>query len=335
MSVINNLLPGSRRGPAGRLRRTAPLAVALLAGGALLAACSSATGGTAGSAQAPASGVTTSAGGTSAAPGTLPLQGADGMHLPIEQYFVTASQLYELNAADQLLVSRCMASYGFQFTYPAQPPVTGVDTDPANMARRYGVSDPQIVAQYGYHIAPAPVPPSINMVTSISEAEYDVFWGHTKASNTSTVTTTAGGTAIPAGGCTGKARQEMTPAGIIPENGPIAEQIDDQSFATSQTDPQVVAATSKWSACMARSGYTVATPLDAMAKFTGPLPASAAEITEAKTDLACKTQTKLISIWVGVETKIQDQLIAKNQLALTQSLHDQALSLARAASIAG
>lgn len=316
---------GARHIGASALSSVATVGVLMLCASGLLAGCSATPGSPA--ALTPASGSWVS-------PDSLPRESADGLHLPIEQYLMTGSETEDLNGADQMLVSRCMATFGFQFAYPPQPALSAQDPDPANMARRYGVADPSIVDAYGYHIAPMAAPTSENMIEDLSDAEYEVFWGHAKDSDTDQVSTTTSGHKIPDGGCTGEAGRQLNP-GALNAQQPLAEQIDDESLAQSQTDPTVVKALTAWSQCMAKSGYTVTTPLAVMGQFTGPLPASGAEITEAKTDLACKTQTNLISTWVGVETTIQNQMIDQNQTLLSQGLQNTAALLKAAAAIAG
>jgi len=276
------------------------------------------------------------------------LESADGLHLPIEQYLATESETNEIQAAQQLLTVRCMATFGFAFSYPSQPPVTGQDPDAANMSRRYGISDPQVVAVYGYQPPPRPTPPVDDLQSGISEAEYDVLFGRTEASSgdsamgsgSGVVTTTPGGARIPAGGCGGQADREMVP-GAAPKNAPlnpglpIAEVINTESLTKSEADPTVMAVIKAWSVCMAKSGYTESSPETAGVQYPPSLPASAAQIAEAKTDLACKAQTNLISIWVGAETRIQNTLIAQNQAALDQGLQGLTTNVARAAAVLG
>jgi hypothetical protein len=281
--------------------------------GLTVSGCTSADGHTASSASQPP---VLAASGESSAP---PLETADGLSLPIEQYLVRTSASHVINLADLMLVRNCMAKYGFSYAVPTTTSVMQTDTDGANMSRRYGITDASVAAQWGYEEPPTQNSSAddVNQVTSLSDAEYIMLWGHSKASNTATVSTLANGTAVPAGGCMGVARSQLSKHDNLASSDP-AEQIDDESFANSQSDPRVADVFSAWSRCMAASGYNLKTPLDAMATYAGAASPSHAEISQALTDISCKNKTKLIQTWVGVETSIQDQLIAQNQTALTQ-----------------
>lgn len=221
MSLVTVPVAGSRRNPGTARHCAALLAVVLLAAGTLLTSCSAPVASSAGAAAS--SSVTRTA--TSTPPGTLPLESADGLHLPIEQYLATGSETNEIQAAQQLLTIRCMSTFGFTFSYPPQTPVTGQDPDAANMSRRYGITDARAVAEYGYQPPPRPTPPVDDLVSSISEAEYDVLFGRTEAASgdsstnsaSGIVTTTPGGARIPAGGCTEQAGRELVP-GVAPTN---------------------------------------------------------------------------------------------------------------------
>jgi hypothetical protein len=275
--------------------------------------------------------------GPAAAAGGIAPDTADGLQLPVHAYLMTESQMSELDAAQSILVTKCMKGFGFDYVPPTATSYSGTDFDATNMSRRYGISDAAVAARYGYHLPPSPAEPTAgtNDVTSLSDAEYEVLWGHTKVSNEDLVDRTAGGTAIPEHGCVGESEQEISAGVTADTQAQLPGQINTDSFSQSQQSPQVGAAIGAWSRCMAASGYEVATPLDAMAGFTGPLPASAAELDEAETDLACKSTTRLIQIWVSVETRIQNRLINQNQSALASILRaDQAL-LENAAQILG
>lgn len=118
-----------------------------------------------------------------------------------------------------------------------------------------------------------------------------------------------------------------------PQQAHLPGQINSDSFTRSQSDPRVVGVIAAWSKCMESSGYTVASPLAVMAPFTGPLPASTAEITEAKADLACKDRTQLIQTWDTVETQFENQMIAQNKQSLTTVAQDLQAGLQVAAQV--
>lgn len=249
------------------------------------------------------------------------VQSAAGLSLPLEQYLVKTSESHVINFAHAVLTKKCMARFGFAYAIPSATSTLEQDSDSANMSRRYGLSDAQAAATLGYEVPPAPAAQqtTVNEVLSFSDAEYEVLWGHTKAANTAAVSALPDGTTIPKGGCVGEAARAFVGHGSL-DGSTLAQQLDTQSFFQSQNDPQVVAVIGAWSRCMAGKGYSFKTPFDAMAAFAGSSAPSSAEIQQALTDISCKKQTSLLTKWDSVESKIQDALIAKNQLALTNGL---------------
>jgi hypothetical protein len=259
---------------------------------------------------------------------------ADGLGLPVQRYLITASAAVEFQDAQDVLITQCMSGFGFTYIPQRPAPVTGIDSDAANMSRRYGVSSLATIDAYGYHAPPAPVQARpVDELTSLTVAEYEVLWGHDEESDSDIVTRTSGGVSIPSGGCMGESAQAFERLTPIPKQAQLPGQINSDSFTQSQSDPRVVAVIAAWSKCMAGSGYTVTSPLDVMAPFTGPLPASAAEITEAKADLACKDRTHLIETWDTVETQFENQMIARNEQSLTTVAQDLQAGLKVAAQV--
>jgi hypothetical protein len=175
----------------------------------------------------------------------------------------------------------------------------------------------------------------VNQVTSLSDAEYDVLWGHSKQSNSAIVSTTTNGTAIPKGGCTGQAGRDFSGGEALDMQQQLVTRLDDQGFHDSESDPQVSAVERAWSQCMKRGGYSFATPFDAMASCASASAPSAAEISQAKADVACKQQTKLIAAWVAVETRIENQLIASNRQTLALGLQSKQQLLKKAVTVLG
>ena len=321
-----------RRRAALRSRARGMLAVPIIAAVLISAGCSAARVAASG-----ADHTTVSSPRAAGTAGGIAPDTADGLRLPVHAYLMTDSQMSELDAAQSVLITKCMKGFGFDYVRPAAISYSGTDLDPTNMARRYGISDAAVAARYGYHLPPSTPEPTTgtNDVTSLSDAEYEVLWGHSKVSNEDLVGRTAGGTAIPEHGCVGESEQEIAAGVTADTQAQLPGQINTDSFSQSQQSPQVEAAIAAWSRCMAASGYQVATPLGAMARFTGPLPASGAELDEAKTDLACKGTTHLIQTWVSVETRIQNRLISQNQSALASTLRADRALLEHAAQILG
>jgi hypothetical protein len=127
------------------------------------------------------------------------------------------------------------------------------------------------------------------------------------------------GHAVPAGGCIGQARARLTAHGGEINADQVAEQINDESLALSEREPQVVTAIKQWSQCMAQHGYTYSMPYDAGndRQWNTPQP-TATEIRTAETDVSCKVQSNLVGIWYAVDSALQTRLIAANQQHLAQ-----------------
>ena len=289
--------------------------VALASGLALgLGACSSA-----GSTPAPVATASTSVAASSApaVKGAVQAIGdpglTQGMVLPLEAYMETFPEQSAIARAQVKLVEGCMAKFGFAYTPPS--PGAALSNDDANMNRRYGISDPDEAAQYGYHLPNYTAPPVSS--SPVSSAEALVLTGHAgNAANPASAASTYQGVPIPRNGCIGSSTAKL--GAVL--NTALTDQLDSTSLSQSQADPVVQTALHAWSACMKSKGYTVDTPFDAPAlapSSTGPSPTSQ-EIGVAVADVACKQQTNLVKIWFTTESAVQNQQVEQNQLALNQ-----------------
>jgi hypothetical protein len=158
-------------------------------------------------------------------------------------------------------------------------------------------------------------PPQPGSEPSLSAAEQLVLTG-TGVAGTAGGASSYSGKTIPQGGCAGEADRRI---GTLPSSL-LADQLDAQSLTASQSDSTVVAAIHQWSTCMKQHGFTVASPYDASALSgqLGSYPGSDLDKTVAVADVGCKQSTKLVTTWFDVETRLQNQYIAANQLALQQ-----------------
>ncbi|MDR1212648.1 MAG: hypothetical protein LBK54_00865 [Propionibacteriaceae bacterium] len=88
----------------------------------------------------------------------------------------------------------------------------------------------------------------------------------------------------------------------------LAREIDEQSVERAWAEPVVTAALDRWRSCMAREGYSFATPKEAYDAFTGfvstaaaPRPgdstATPSEIVTAVWDASCKAESGLGELW--------------------------------------
>lgn len=135
-------------------------------------------------------------------------------------------------------------------------------------------------------------------------------------------------------GCAKIAVQKLTNNGSWTVAAPTAEDISSNSFATSLKDSEVEAVIARWSSCMAAKGFKYASPLAALAaanlKLKDP---NARELKTAAADYACKVTTNPISVWQGVETRIQNKQIETRSAKLVKenSGKNKALATARLA----
>ncbi|MFJ3934675.1 hypothetical protein [Streptomyces sp. NPDC090029] len=234
---------------------------------------------------------------------------------PIEKYLPKVGEDARVAAASGELIRACMARFGFQY----QPPVASQETldseeNGANRIRRYGVSSASSAASYGYHLPRS----SVDGLQSpeappMSDAENQVFIGDQDPVSGVKPGDKVAGKEIPAGGCSGEAQRRLK----IEPRQRMAEKINNVSFARSQENSQVKEAFQEWSTCMARAGHSYKTPLEPLDNLTGKSP-SPVEISAAKEDVKCKDSVNLVGVWFAVESKIQEELIARNEEVLTQ-----------------
>ncbi|WHM37434.1 hypothetical protein [Streptomyces sp. BPTC-684] len=234
--------------------------------------------------------------------------------LPIETYLPKAGEDARIAKASAEFVQDCMARFGFQYQPPAiSQKALDSQENGANRGRRYGISDLAGAGRDGYHL-PASVAPRAAVAAGrkpMSEAENRVFIGDQDPALGVRAGAAFAGQKIPSGGCAGEAQRKLK----VEARQQIAEKINNTSFVRSQENPLVKAAFTRWSACMARSGYTYKTPLDPLDTIQGSSP-SRAEITVAQTDVRCKDSSNLVGTWFTVESRMQRQLIAQNSKAL-------------------
>jgi hypothetical protein len=250
------------------------------------------------------------------------------LSLPIEAYMITAAQLDVLNRAGALLVTQCMAAFGFSYQQMPSP----APAQPGQMARRYGIMDAAAASEYGYHPAPGDgirakqiqrQPDSVDSGGRLPAAEWRALTGRSgpqdPASAAVAVRAKVNGRLVPAGGCEGQSRRRVhgdDGAAVAEEQG-MVDQINDAGFVASKTDPRVRDVITKWSSCMRDEGYSFPDPMAAVgsADLSRAEP-SKRELATAVADMACKLRTNLISTWNRAEASYESQQIKKNAVTL-------------------
>ncbi|WP_155056123.1 hypothetical protein [Streptomyces blattellae] len=275
-------------------------------------------------------------------PEAVPEQGlAKGMSLPLEAYMQTYQDTVTLDEASRSLQERCMAEYGLSIELPlagTNPPPSDND---ANMERRYGLTDREAAAQYGYGL-PEELTEQVHQAEpDLTEDEVQVLTGH----STPTEPTAPGadlaaqpapesynGKKIHEGGCTGWAQDELPQP--TSEDLAFVSELNGNSFTESMQSPAVKQALADWSQCMQTEGYTAATPSEAaeIVPHVEGGTASKEEIAVALAEIDCKEQTDLVTVWFAEETKIQKAQITEHQdrLNSTRTRNSDAVAAANA-----
>ncbi|CAL9344420.1 hypothetical protein [Streptomyces sp. enrichment culture] len=210
--------------------------------------------------------------------------------LPIETYMPTPSATLAVAHVRGRLMDECMSKAGFDDWKPA-PDLPDIDgrsfTD-----GRYGISDAEQVAKWGYHRDPV-------LMKAYNDAMLE-------------------GAVDESGAPDEQVRQcaEQADTGVTAaQTNPLIEQIDIEGYKASLDEPAVKDVFAKWSACMKAEGYTYATPPDAQEdpRFMDPENITAEEIATAKTDLVCRDRHQVAETWFNTEVKLQRQAITENQ----------------------
>ncbi|MEU0193582.1 hypothetical protein ABZ250_27520 [Streptomyces afghaniensis] len=282
-------------------------------------------------------------------PAKAPRQGlAKNMVLPLEKYMLSYADRVTLDQATTNLQQKCMADYGFHITLPkagANPPPS---SDDADMERRYGITDPNDAAKYGYEPAPKFRGYTNQSVPDLPGVQVEVLTGHTKPVTTHSKNGKGGfyiapnsvkparasyhGKALKKGGCVGWSKEQIE---LDDSDAQFVSQLAGKSLTASQRDRAVKKATSAWSSCMDAKGHrNLADPYQAMTQGVtdGRTSKSQDSIELAVDDVACKQRTNLVRIWFDAESEIENRQIADNKAKLEAiaARHVKALSAARA-----
>jgi hypothetical protein len=282
-------------------------------------------------------------------PAKAPRQGlAENMVLPLEKYMLSYADGVTLDQATTGLQQKCMAGYGFHVALPKAGANPRPSTDDATMERRYGITDPDDAARYGYEPAPKFRGRTSQSVPDLPGVQVEVLTGHTKPVTTHSKNGKGGfyitpdsvrparasyhGKALKKGGCVGWSKEQIK---LDDSDELFVSQLAGKSLTASQRKRVVKKAISAWSSCMDAKGHkNLADPYQAMAQGVteGRASKSQDSIDLAVDDVACKQQTNLVKIWFDTERKIENKQIAANKAKLEAiaSGHGKALSAARA-----
>lgn len=225
--------------------------------------------------------------------------------LPLELLLVPSEADYPLlDEAVNLKTRDCMKASGYEFEpYPSRPTQRVLD------ARvRYGYLSSADAADSGYRstVPSAGSSEYLSEVQRIDEDQQQLGEDYLQ---------TLYGLNNDAG-CRGQASIEIWGSSTGLTSVPGYNEILDlsvQSMALLVADPEAREANSTWSICMGEQGYRYDTWADAPTKFLLPgSEVTAAEIEQAVVDARCRDTASLEPTLFEIETRIQNDLIAKS-----------------------
>ncbi|TMK20670.1 MAG: hypothetical protein E6G68_04375, partial [Actinobacteria bacterium] len=205
--------------------------------------------------------------------------------LPLDCYELGIRDTVLVERAQHKLVGECMRRFGFTWDVPFnERDVSGVQIP---HYRLYGLLDEEHAAAYGYNAGSSAAGGKTDETAAPISPDYANVLGAKGGGGTYK------GMQIPKDGCYGEARRKVAEGGPAFDSS-LPEGLSADSWARANKDSRVLAAFARWSACMANSGYSYRTPMDANndSRWDGDRP-TAAEIGVAKADVQCKKQTNL------------------------------------------
>lgn len=261
---------------------------------------------------------------------------AKGLSLPLEAYMQSYEDTVTLDRASRALQEKCMADYGIDLQLPVAGSTPPPNDNDANMERRYGLTDREAAAEYGYGLPDALTDQVRQRMPDLTEEQVGVLTGHGKPTSAGPAAApvakpaaaTYKGKAIHKGGCVGWSDGRIGRSAI---DFQLVSELNGQSFTQSMESPAVKQATAVWSECMKGKGYEVATPF-AAADIVPHAESGATreEIAVALAEVDCKEETGLVAIWFKEDSAIQNKLLAQHRSELTDARDRHVKALAAA-----
>lgn len=245
--------------------------------------------------------------------------------LPLARYISTPADEEAYDEAVNVEQKRCAAEFGVTTTLPVaeQPSELELDT-----ARRYGVVNPSEVARYGYKLPPTMAGSEDDKAHgwNPSSREFVVMNGAQPDGSPATVDPVSG-KKLPKGGCSAEGARALDKGQTPPPRNDLVENLLGQAWNLTIADSRALTAAKKWSSCMAKHGYDFKHRWDA-GNSVGTA-SQDVQITMAKLDLSCATQTGYIDVWYAVDSAYQQRLINDHQGELEATLGDHRAVMAR------
>ncbi|MER6025208.1 hypothetical protein [Streptomyces sp. NPDC001851] len=239
------------------------------------------------------------------------------MTLPLDAY-VSVKDERTIVRAENVLAQQCMRDAGLKLPRALVP-----DDGPEPPAPYvlYGVMDMKAVKVYGYREpSPEPKPASGRAAgDEVTPAVQRAYFDDPKSGRL---------------GCEGKARRKL--GGKNPQTlFMVVQQLRSQTLSATFQDSRVVAAVSRWSACMKKSGYDYANPLAPahdrsllgrglpVPKGATLPPPSPAEIAAAVTDVECKRTARYVQTAALVSAAYEREIIQQRSKQLQEARRTQ------------
>jgi hypothetical protein len=231
--------------------------------------------------------------------------------LPAEAFVLSQSQQTDLDSAYKSILAKCAASYGAQAVPVSRE--SKIEQDSRMWGGRFGTMTEQHAASLGYHAGPSdPVAPTFDLFANQgSEPLSTVLFGSGEsgidAGRPESAEQKSLEERVPKGGCIAQAIKKIggDPADLVP---PSVEKMRLKAYR----DERTVAATKKWVACMASSGFkykAVDGPVD---QFSDGQPLSAKELAVATADVRCTKSSRWRDISFAIEKAYQERAIQEN-----------------------
>ncbi|MFD9032008.1 hypothetical protein ACFVZW_12780 [Streptomyces sp. NPDC059567] len=248
---------------------------------------------------------------------------------PMDTYETTPEQQQQLQKAQNRLISQCMKRYGFSYE-PPQPVDSG--RRPGSDDSRYGLTDPDKAARYGYDSRGGAAPPAKAPAPSLGAtgklalsgpdtkggAAQPMSWEEAQGVDSGKV---VNGQKVPVGGCTRESYLKL----YAPKKGAVdimfVFNVTADAFTRAREDSRVAEAFKAWSACMAEKGYKTDDPVSPQEDLgiTSDTYGGPKAVAAAKQDVACKERANLVGVWYTVETAYQKRNIEQNAETLNQA----------------
>ncbi|RFA06775.1 hypothetical protein B7R21_18550 [Subtercola boreus] len=222
---------------------------------------------------------------------------------PLAAYAQPAEAITKITQAVDILTTECFTRFGM--TYRSAQDYDQVrESFKIADQRLYGITDLAVADVWGYMPAPSP-DPAEPWYDEIATDQYQLVLAGVVNNQRPTPEDqklspgTVNGQPVPAGGCLGQARVEIT--GTIdtapPTGRDLAMSLHSQAWFDAWNDPSTTAAKADWAACMAAAGYNRTDPVTDDLDLSNEIGvrASSEDVAQATTDIQCKTRTDFIA----------------------------------------